>query len=236
MQGRIQLEISGRARAEAHIEHFAHVRDAGSVETQRLVECRRMLPSGKVTHKKDEMQQVSKKIMGQCAGTSSVQERSQLEIGGRARAEAHIEHFAHVRDARSVETQRLVERIRSLPSGKGIYKEGEMPRVYWEVVGQCTGAGSVQGRSQLESGGRARAEAHIEHGAHVRDAGGVETQRLVERRRPLPSGKGTHKKGEMPRVPEEAMCGNKQRAAKEPTGDWGQGTRGSAHRIWSPCS
>jgi hypothetical protein len=33
-------------------------------------------------------------------------------------------------------------------------------------------------------------EAHCKHGGHVRDAGGVETQRLVERRRFLSSKKG----------------------------------------------
>ena len=48
---------------------------------------------------------------------ATVQERSQLEIGDRARAEAHQEHVAHVRDAGDVETQRLVER-RRLPSGE----------------------------------------------------------------------------------------------------------------------
>jgi hypothetical protein len=91
------------------------------------------------------------------------------------------------------------------------------------------GTSSVQQQSQLKISGRARAEAHIEHVAHVRDAGSVESQWLVERMRMLPSGKGTHKKGEMPRVSEEVMCGRKQRAGKEPTGEWGQGTRGGAH-------
>jgi hypothetical protein len=62
------------------------------------------------------------------------------------------------------------------------------------------GASNVQERSQLKIGGRARAEAHIEHGVHVRDAGGVEAEWLVERRRPLPSGKRTHTEGEMPWV------------------------------------
>ena len=69
----------------------------------------------------------------------------------------------------------------------GKYEEGEMPRVCGKIMGRCAGASSVQETSQLEIGDRARAEAHIEHGAHVRDAGGVETQRLVERRRTLPS-------------------------------------------------
>ena len=63
-----------------------------------------------------------------------------------------------------------------------------MPRVSGQVVRQCTGASRVQGRSQLEIGDRASAEAHREHVAHVHDPGGVETQRLVERRRALPSG------------------------------------------------
>eukprot|EP00964_Phaeocystis_antarctica_P045222 scaffold26021_cov41-Phaeocystis_antarctica.AAC.1 len=35
-------------------------------------------------------------------------------------------------------------------------------------------------------GSRARGGAHVEHGVHARDAGGVEAQRLVERRRVLP--------------------------------------------------
>ena len=38
----------------------------------------------------------------------------------------------------------------------------------------------------------AQAEAHIEHEAHVRDAGGVKAQRLVESIRILPSPKGGH--------------------------------------------
>eukprot|EP00964_Phaeocystis_antarctica_P103349 scaffold68639_cov42-Phaeocystis_antarctica.AAC.1 len=48
------------------------------------------------------------------------------------------------------------------------------------------GARSVQGRARLQIGSRARRGAHVEHVAHVRDAGGVEAQRLVERRRGLP--------------------------------------------------
>ena len=43
------------------------------------------------------------------------------------------------------------------------------------------GARSVQERARLQIRGRARGGAHREHEAHVRDAGGVEAQRLVER-------------------------------------------------------
>eukprot|EP00964_Phaeocystis_antarctica_P071425 scaffold43576_cov55-Phaeocystis_antarctica.AAC.4 len=46
-----------------------------------------------------------------------------------------------------------------------------------------------------ECGQKAKAEAHMEHVAHVCDAGGVEAQRLVESSRPLPSPKGAFDKG-----------------------------------------
>eukprot|EP00964_Phaeocystis_antarctica_P132152 scaffold96187_cov56-Phaeocystis_antarctica.AAC.4 len=48
------------------------------------------------------------------------------------------------------------------------------------------GARSVQWRARLQIGGRARGGAHEEHVVHVRDVGGVEAQRLVERQRVLP--------------------------------------------------
>ena len=48
------------------------------------------------------------------------------------------------------------------------------------------GARSVQARARLQVGGRACGGAHGEHVAHVRDAGGVEAQRLIKRRRALP--------------------------------------------------
>ena len=38
---------SGQGTRGAHLEHGLHVCDAGRVEAQRLVECRRSLPSGK---------------------------------------------------------------------------------------------------------------------------------------------------------------------------------------------
>eukprot|EP00964_Phaeocystis_antarctica_P161740 scaffold134170_cov109-Phaeocystis_antarctica.AAC.1 len=42
--GRARLQIGGRARGGAHVEHVPHGRDAGGVEAQRLVERRRLLP------------------------------------------------------------------------------------------------------------------------------------------------------------------------------------------------
>ena len=47
-RGGLEWRVGGRGHAWlAHIEHEAHVRDAGRVEVQRLVECLRRLPSRK---------------------------------------------------------------------------------------------------------------------------------------------------------------------------------------------
>eukprot|EP00964_Phaeocystis_antarctica_P130258 scaffold94142_cov54-Phaeocystis_antarctica.AAC.4 len=48
---------------------------------------------------------------------TQVQERVRLQIGGRARGGAHVEHSLHVLDARRVEAQPLVERRRALRRG-----------------------------------------------------------------------------------------------------------------------
>ena len=57
-----------------------------------------------------------------------------------------------------------------------------------EVAGD-RGASRAQGRARLQIRGRVRGGAHPEHVVHARDVGGVEAQRLVERRRALPSRK-----------------------------------------------
>ena len=69
------------------------------------------------------------------------------------------------------------------------YHEGDME-------GQETGGrgrsslSNVQGRRDWCVGGMGTRGAHPKHLVHARDAGRVETQRLVERRRRLPSQKG----------------------------------------------
>ena len=100
------------------------------------------------------------------------------------------------------------------------------------------GARSVQGRARLQIGSRARGGAHEEHGAHVRDAGGVEAQRLVERRRALPrverraygAGRGT---GRVAGGGGRPRC--KQRAGEGSAADWGQGTRGVVRVLLLPA-
>ena len=45
---------------------------------------------------------------------------------------------------------------------------------------------AFRGKARLKAVGQGTRGAHLEHALHVRDAGGVEAQRLVERRRVLP--------------------------------------------------
>eukprot|EP00964_Phaeocystis_antarctica_P005378 scaffold2944_cov60-Phaeocystis_antarctica.AAC.1 len=120
-------------------------------------------------------------------GARSVQGRARLQIGSRAQGGAHPEHAVHGCDAGGVEAQLLVERRRELPrverracdAGQGADREaggGGRP--------QCTQRAGE--RARLQIGSRARGGAHVEHCDHGCYAGGVEAQRLVERRRALP--------------------------------------------------
>jgi len=65
-------------------------------------------------------------------------------------------------------------RARGCGPGRGIHVGGQ------QAVDD-RGARSVQGRARLQIEGGSRGGAHVEHEAHVRDAGGAEAQRLVER-------------------------------------------------------
>ena len=67
------------------------------------------------------------------------------EDWGQGTRRAHINHVGHVCDAGRVETQRLVERRRVLPSRKEAYKEGEMRAGSQEGAGDG-GESCVQGR------------------------------------------------------------------------------------------
>ena len=158
---------------------------------------------------------------------------------GRGTREAHRQHVAHVLDAGRVESQRLVERCCGLPSQKdGIRCVARCGPVDRRAAGDG-GASSVQGRAlycRLE--GRAREGAHVEHVAHVCDAGCVKTQRLVERPCVLPSRKEGIRCG--------ARCGPADRRAVGDGGassvqGWarlqigGQGMGRSARRTRSAC-
>ena len=100
---------------------------------------------------------------------------------------AHIKHLHHVRDARNVEAQRLVELPRALPTRKGRHtKQGEVRARRREGGGRGGGASRMQGRARLEVRGEGT---HRKHAVHVCDAGRVEAQRLVELLSVLPSRK-----------------------------------------------
>ena len=122
-------------------------------------------------------------------------------LGAKGTRGAHPEHVGHARDAGGVEAQRLVEGRHALPSPLPSRREGmrcgggercepgggtRACGVWWRhgkrhAQEACTGPDS-----RLGGQGHAR-RAHVEHGVHGRDAGGVKAQRLVEARRLLPS-------------------------------------------------
>ena len=154
------------------------------------------------------------------------------QIGGRARGGAHRKHGAHVCDARGVEAQRLIERRRALPRvDRRAYDAGRCGPWKWEAAGG-RGASSVHRRARLQIGSSMRG-AHREHGAHVCDAGGVEAQRLIERRRALPRvERRAYDAGRCGPWKWEAAGdrGGKQRAGEGATADWGAGhAERSAH-------
>ena len=97
------------------------------------------------------------------------------------------------------------------------------------------GARSVQGRDQLQVGCGARGGAHVEHLVYVRDAGGVEAQRLVERLRILSRvERGAYGAGRGAGQQTGATASSVQGRARLQI--WEQGTGRSAHRTCGPCS
>eukprot|EP00964_Phaeocystis_antarctica_P056753 scaffold33519_cov52-Phaeocystis_antarctica.AAC.1 len=101
-------------------------------------------------------------------------------------------------------------------------------------IGAATALGACRGGvdCRLQIGGRVRGRAHIEHGVHVYDAGGVEAQRLVERHRALPRVERRHAvRGEVNGSGGSRRWTTAAHAALAGEGaaaDWGQGTGRSA--------
>ena len=96
------------------------------------------------------------------------------------------------------------------------------------------GASGAQGRGRLQIGSRARGGAHPERLLHGCDVGGVEAQRLVERRRALP--RVERRAYDAGRAAGREAGGDGRRRCKQcagegPTADWGQGTGRSAPRT-----
>ena len=115
-----------------------------------------------------------------------------MQMRGRARRGAHREHLLHACDARRIEAQRLVERRCALPriAMRAYGARGELREGGRQLGGsgrpRCARNAQGSGGPDCRLGRGKRAGAHIEHGLHVCDAGRIEAQRLVERRRVLP--------------------------------------------------
>ena len=120
---------------------------------------------------------------------------AEVAVAG-GRREAHQKHGRHGFDAGRVPAQRLVERPRELPSKKAkhVGRGAACGAGRREGCGAAAAAqAACAGRTPNCGGcaGRGRCGAHIKHLLHVRDAGRVPAQRLVERLRGLPRRKGT---------------------------------------------
>jgi len=105
-------------RRGAHLKHVVHGSDAGGVEAQRLVERIRVLPRVQregIDEGAAGCQEAGGRLGG---GLSDVQREPDWWVGGMGRRGAHPKHLVHGSDAGGVDVQRLVERVRALPSPK----------------------------------------------------------------------------------------------------------------------
>ena len=201
--GRAQLWRlrAGHARG-AHRKHVTHVCDAGRVEAQRLVERRRALPSrkGEVWEERAAWRaEEAGAHRGGGRGASSVQAGYQLRrvVGRGARAQRTLSMLLKLvtLDVSKLSGWLNADAVcrgdrEGVGRGGGMRGRGEASRA-WEGIAvaqaACREGAKAAGGSLARGGTRG---AHPKHAPHVRDAGRVEAQRLVERIRVLPSARG----------------------------------------------
>jgi hypothetical protein len=135
--------VGAKGTRGAHLEHVAHVSDAGGVKAQRLVEGRRLLPSRgegmrcggeRCKPGGERAWGVVAARQAACTGKGPTQ-----GLGAKGTRGAHVEHLVHFRDAGGIKAQRLVEGPRVLPSrregmrcgGRGASREAGGPGVWW---------------------------------------------------------------------------------------------------------
>ena len=174
-------------RRRAHGKQVVHVSEAGGVEAQRLVERGRALPSPKEGRLRRRRAGLETEGRGR-DGLSDARRGTDWWVGGMGRRGAHGKQVLHVSEAGGVEAQRLVERMRVLPSPKGGMLRGRQAGQETEGRGR-DGLSDARRGPDWWVGGTGTRGAHLKHVLHVRDAGRVEAQRLVERIRVLPSAK-----------------------------------------------
>ena len=111
-----------------------------------------------------------------------------MKAGGQCTRSAHVEHVVHGCNIGEDKAQRLVERRRFLPSRKAGMRCGKRCGPGGVTAWGCGDANGMHGDGPTQAGGgQGTRGAHREHLAHGRDLGRVEVERLVERRRALPS-------------------------------------------------
>ena len=107
-----------RGRGAAHVKHGVHVRDAGRVPAERLVEGRRGL--ARVTSRAHGARGGLRATGGGTRRAIAVRAQHaqargrDYRFGRRGRGAAHVKHPVHVRDAGGVPAKRLVEGRRGL--------------------------------------------------------------------------------------------------------------------------
>ena len=145
-KGRLDWSLWAQGTGGVHVEHGVHGRDAGRVEAQRLVERLCFLPSRKGAYHVGRGRAGGGERGGAAVAHAACKGGS-TGVCGQGMGGVHLEHFLHGRDAGRVPAQqRLVERLRFLPSRK----EGDTVRgkVRGEVRAGSLEGGGVQRRKQ----------------------------------------------------------------------------------------
>ena len=125
---------------------------------------------------------------------------SRAELLSRAASRSPARAIASGGEGRGARPRAADEQLVGGGQGVCVLPESKGGRVYNGGRGACREAGErVRGGSDGTApgptqglGAKGTRGAHLEHDAHVRDAGGVKAQRLVEVRRVLPSRRGGH--------------------------------------------
>ena len=161
-----------------HLEHFIHDFDAGRVEAQQLVERRRFLPSREGIR--------SGSVGGAATAHTACKERLDWSLSAQGTRGVHTLNISFM--LVTLDVSKLNDSLNAFAPcaesrGRHAMRDGR-----WgggAVATHIACKGRLQGTDRV----------HPEHEAHVRDAGRVEAQRLVERFRVLPSRKRENRWG-----------------------------------------
>ena len=190
VQGRTRLHNCGGSMGGVHVEHPAHVCDAGSVESQWLVERPRALPRFE-RRAYDSGRYAGRGVVGGGRRRRKlwVKGRARLQTGDRARAKC-------TKNMTRMFVTREVSKLSGWLNADADCRAERMAYNAMRGAGRQTGGRQATAAQAACKGGlncilegKARRRAHREHVAHVCDARSVKIQRLVERSCVLPSRK-----------------------------------------------